>query len=221
MAVSAKICGISTLDSALVATDHGAKFLGFISFEKSPRHLSLSAAKKLGDQLKTLPLPDAGGPARVGVFVNADIDHIRDFAHALSLSHIQLHGSEGPDFAAQIKNELRLKVIKALAVSDKTDLAKIQPFVDTVDMFLFDAKPPKGSDLPGGNAVSLPWPLLQHIKTHRPWFVAGGIDEGNLNTAIRESGANYVDISSSVECAPGVKDTDKITRFLRACHLVP
>ncbi|WND03941.1 phosphoribosylanthranilate isomerase [Temperatibacter marinus] len=205
--VSVKICGITTMEAAEAAAEAGAAYLGFISFPKSPRHLTLSKAQELG---KSLPQ----GPARVGVFVNAAEQDILEMIEALDLTHLQFHGHESPEHIRALKDKTGLQTIKALAIADSSDLEKAVPYYKSVDFLLFDAKPPKGSDLPGGNNVSLPWALLRNLKTPLPWFVAGGIHRGNMHEAVHQSHATMIDISSGVESKPGLKDIAKIKALL-------
>ena len=106
-------------------------------------------------------------------------------------------------------------VIKALRVGDADDLSPLAAYAEVADMILFDAKPPrtKGS-LPGGNGLSFDWRLLDGLALDRPWMLAGGLDIDNLGEAVRLCRAGIVDVSSGVESEPGVKDIDKIRKFL-------
>ena len=93
-------------------------------------------------------------------------------------------------------------------------------FAGAADEILFDAKPPAGADLPGGNGATFDWTLIRGLRLTRPWFLAGGLDSGNLAGAVAASGAPMVDVSSGVERAPGVKDERLITAFLSAARRV-
>lgn len=208
MDIDIKICGIREAKHAAVAADTGAAYLGFIFFKKSPRNLTLMDAMRLQ---KELP---AKGPKRVGVFVNADIPFIEDRVKALDLDIIQLHGAEKPTDVTLIKKITGLPVWKAIAVSDEADLKKADPYSGIADAILFDAKPPKGAELPGGNAVSFPWHILKGKRLDTPWLMAGGLTPENACTAIEESGANALDVSSGVEVEPGKKSSDLIKTFL-------
>lgn len=207
MSLNVKICGITTAESAQVSADAGAKYLGFVFFDKSPRNLTMQAARILGPQL---PI----GPDRVGVFVNAEPATIYDAVKALSLNWIQLHGSESAEYIENLKQQIDCKIIKAFSISDADDLQKTALYRDHVDAYLFDAKPPKGAILPGGNNISFPWEILKGHTIDKMWFLAGGISKENLSEAALISGAKQVDISSSVESAPGKKDHEKIQAFL-------
>ncbi|PCI60193.1 MAG: N-(5'-phosphoribosyl)anthranilate isomerase, partial [Kordiimonadales bacterium] len=168
MAVDVKICGITEAEHAHFAAEHGARWLGFVFFEKSPRNLSLEAAEALGKILPT-------GPKRVGVFVNASDTLLKAAIAALSLDAVQLHGDETPADAKRLKELLGVKIIKAVAISNEDDITKADPFLPHVDRILFDAKPPKGAVLPGGNAVSFPWHILKGKGLPYRWMLAGGL----------------------------------------------
>ena len=78
------------------------------------------------------------------------------------------------------------------------------------------ARPPQGSDLPGGVGASFDWSLLAGRAFQKPWFLAGGLTPDNVARALAVTRAPMVDVSSGVESAPGVKDTDRIKAFLKA-----
>ena len=198
---------------AHAAAMHGAKWLGFVFFPKSPRNLTIEAARKLAQQLPT-------GPKRVGVFVDASDDQLKAAVEVLSLDAVQLHGGETPEDAARIKAMLGVRIIKAIAVNSEADLQKADAFAPIVDRILFDAKPPKDAVLPGGNAVSFPWHILKGKKLPYKWMLAGGLTANNAAEAIAASGATALDISSGVETAPGKKSSALIQAFLIAVKAV-
>ena len=209
MSVAVKICGITEAEHAHTAFESGADYLGFVFFGKSPRNLSLEAATTLAPKLPT-------EPKRVGVFVGADDALLTSAASALDLEYLQLHGGESVDRVKEIRALTGTKIIKAVGVSCAADLEKIHDFEEYVDAFLFDAKPPAGSALPGGNAVSFPWSVMEGFSSAIPWFLAGGLNAENVQKALKESGAGAVDISSGVERAAGKKDNALIQAFLNA-----
>ena len=136
---------------------------------------------------------------------------------------LQLHGGDSIERVADVKARYGLPVIKAFAVRDETDLAHAKTYEDGADILLLDAKPPKGSDLPGGNGVSFDWSLIGDLKTETPVLLSGGIDLDNVADAIGHARASDnsisgLDVSSGVESAPGVKDIAKIEAFLAACR---
>ena len=209
MPVDVKICGITDTMHAHAAAMHGAKWLGFVFFPPSPRNLKIKEAYKLAQAL-----PE--GPKRVGVFVNADDELLKSAVQTLSLNAVQLHGSETPEDAARIKAMLGVRIIKAISVSDEADLAKADAYAGIVDRILFDAKPPKDSLLPGGNAVTFPWHILKGKELPYKWMLAGGLTAKNAVQAIKASGATALDVSSGVETEPGKKASYLIQAFLSA-----
>ena len=206
-----KICGVTTPDAVDAALAAGADILGFVVFEKSPRHLSLDLARRLSARV-------GGRAARALLTVDAPDDLIAAAVGAVAPEFLQLHGREPPERAAALRAAFGLKTIKALPVSTPEDLAAAALYEETADMLLFDAKPPPGAALPGGNGASFDWRILAGLRTARPWLLAGGLDAGNVEEALRVSGAPGVDVSSGVERAPGVKDAAKIAAFVRAAR---
>ena len=106
--------------------------------------------------------------------------------------------------------------MKAIGISDASDLDKISIYEDAADQLLIDAKPPTDGDLPGGNGLSFDWRLIANRKWNTPWMLAGGLTPDNVSEAIKLTGADLVDVSSGVEDAPGVKSIEKIHAFINA-----
>jgi phosphoribosylanthranilate isomerase len=136
------------------------------------------------------------------------------------LGLIQLQGTETPARCAAVRARFGRPVMKALGVAEAEDLEAAKAYEGPADRLLFDAKPPKGSDRPGGNATSFDWKLLAGGRRPTvPWLLAGGLTPDNVATAIRRAAAPGVDVSSGVETgAPGTKDPEKIRRFLEAAR---
>ncbi|MEM1376710.1 MAG: phosphoribosylanthranilate isomerase [Pseudomonadota bacterium] len=204
-----KICGLSTTASIDAVAAGGAQFAGFILFEKSPRHLEIAQAADLMAHAK------AKGLQTVAVTVNADDDYLLQINEEANPDVLQLHGAETVQRLADVKARFGKQTWKALAVSSATDLEKLDPYRGEADRFLLDAKPPKGSDLPGGNAVSFDWSILSQLSADTDYLLAGGVDVNNLAQAMSVSPPG-LDLSSGVESAPGVKDIGKINAFFEA-----
>ena len=210
-----KICGLSTPESVIAARDGGATHLGFIFFPKSPRNVTPDQAAAL--------VAHRGDADTVAVTVYADDGFLDEIVAKLKPDVLQLHGSESLQRVEEIKVRYGRPVMKAFAVRDETDLDRAKSYAGAVDMLLLDAKPPEGSDLPGGNGVSFDWSLLTRLQTKTPVLLSGGIDLDNVIDAIHHvrDGANAItglDVSSGVESAPGVKNISKIGAFLATCH---
>jgi phosphoribosylanthranilate isomerase len=108
--------------------------------------------------------------------------------------------------------------MKALGVSSADDLAAAAPYLPIVDRLLFDARPPKGAELPGGNGVSFDWRILKGLDLGVPLMLSGGLDAASVGEAIRIGGVRDVDVSSGVESARGIKDVELIRAFVAAAR---
>src|SRR5690606_26290548 len=153
MVLDIKICGLKTPEAVAAALDGGATHIGFIFFPKSPRHIPPQTAAGLRDAVN-------GRALVVAVTVDADDETLDDIVKAVKPDILQLHGHETPDRVAFIKARYGLPVMKAFSVRAASDLAALAAYKGIAARFLFDAKPPKGSHLPGGNGVSFDWELL-------------------------------------------------------------
>ncbi|WP_170378978.1 phosphoribosylanthranilate isomerase [Ruegeria atlantica] len=208
--VSVKICGLTAPDHVRAAVDAGARYVGFVFFPKSPRHLEIPAAAELAHLAPA-------GVAKVALTVNAtDVELDRIVAN-VPLDMLQLHGKESPDRVAEVRDRFGLPVMKAIGVAEAEDLAAIDLYSEVADQLLIDAKPPRNAELPGGNGLAFDWRLLAGGKYwQRPWMLAGGLTPENVAEAIRMTGARQVDVSSGVEGAPGVKDSALLRAFIDA-----
>lgn len=205
-----KICGLREPADVAAAAAAGAHYVGFVFFPKSPRHLSLEAARALA--LET-PL----GVAKVALTVNADNAALDALTEAVPLDMLQLHGSESPERVTEVKARYGLPVMKAIGIADASDLPAIDAYEDVADQLLIDAKPPKNAELPGGNGLAFDWRLLAGRKYWRkPWMLAGGLTPDNVLQAVQMTGARQVDVSSGVESRAGVKDAALIEAFCMA-----
>ena len=209
MPVEVKICGIRDAEALDAAVAAGADLVGFVFFPPSPRAVTPAQAGALSAR-------HAGGPVRVGLFVDPTDDDLTAALAAVPLGLLQLHGEETPERAASIRARFGVPVMKALGIGAPADLDAADAFAPVVDRFLFDAKPPPGGPLPGGNAQPFEWRLMAGRAIAKPWLLAGGLTPGNVAEAIRIAGAPGVDVSSGVESARGVKDPALIRAFIAA-----
>lgn len=215
MTITLKICGLSTPDALVAARDGGATHLGFIFFPKSPRHVAVDDAAKLA--------AGRGSAKAVAVTVNADDALLEEIIRTMGPDMLQLHGAETPERLVELRGRYGLPLIKALAVREQADIARLAEYRECADMLLLDAKPPQGADLPGGNGLAFDWSLIETLQSPVPVLLSGGIGPENVREALAlvASPANAViglDLSSGVESAPGVKDTAKIEEFLSLCR---
>ena len=206
---TAKICGLSTPDAVTAALEGRASHLGFVFFTPSPRNLTPDAAARLAT-------PVRGRAKTVAVLVDPDDGLLDRITAALRPDLIQLHGKEAPRRAAEIALRTGAGVIKALPVSDPSDLDAAADYEPVCAHLMFDARAPEGSDLPGGVGARFDWAMLKGRRFARPWFLAGGLDPWNVAEAIAASGAPLVDVSSGVERGAGCKDPALISAFLQA-----
>jgi phosphoribosylanthranilate isomerase len=212
MSVGAKICGVTTPEAVRAALDGGAAFLGFVFFEKSPRHLTIDAAARLAEPAR------GRGVKIVALSVEPSDAEADRIAQGLRPDLLQLHGKESPSRVREIGVRTGLGVIKALPVSEAADLAAAGDYEGLVEHLMFDAKPPKDATRPGGAGAAFDWSLLSGRRFRRPWFLAGGLDPWNLAEAVQQSGAPLVDVSSGVERGPGLKDPALVKAFLDAAR---
>lgn len=207
-----KICGLGRLEDVTACVSAGAQYVGFVFFEKSPRHLTTAKAKELA-----LSVPS--GIAKVALTVNATDAQLDALLGDVPLDILQLHGAESPDRVAEIRTKFGLPVMKAVGVADERDLPALADYSRVADQILVDAKPPKDATLPGGNGLTFDWRLIAGRRWPVPWMLAGGLDASNVTAAVQLTGATQVDVSSGVESAPGVKDARKIAAFCAAAAL--
>lgn len=218
MALDIKICGLRNREAIEAAigseSSFGASHVGFIFFQKSPRHvMDMSLARDLATivdrRAKIVP-----------VTVNADDEYLDDIVAAMAPDMLQLHGSETPERVLEVKRRYDLPVMKAFAIREQADFDKITPYRGIADRFLFDAKAPEGADLPGGNGVSFDWSLLHVLPEATDFMLSGGLNLQNIGSALRDVRPSGIDMSSGVETEPGVKSVDLINRMLEEVRRV-
>lgn len=214
MSLDIKICGLSTQAALDAVIDGGATHAGFIFFPPSPRNVDVKDAALLRERAR-------GRAKAVAVTVDADDATLDAIVRTMAPDMIQFHGAEPPARLAEARARYGLPVIKALAIAEAEDLRKIEPFVGVADRLLLDAKPPRGSRLPGGNGVSFDWTILAALDPGIDYMLSGGLNAGNIGDALAIANPPAIDISSGVERAPGVKDVALIEAFFRAVRAAP
>lgn len=210
MSLLVKICGLSTRSSVEAAIAAGADMIGFVFVRKSPRHVCLDEAAKLGELAR-------GRAAIVALTVDAREETISQIVENLRPDLIQLHGQEAPEWVAHLRAKFKLPMMKAIGVARRDDLFAVQAY-PMADRFLIDAKAPVDAELPGGNGRPFDWRLLDGFASSAPLMLSGGLDAGNVAEAIRIARPAGVDVSSGVERAPGLKDEAMIAAFVRAAR---
>lgn len=199
--VKVKICGITNLEDALASFKAGCDALGFVFYKKSPRYIAPEKARSIAEQLPAQVI-------KIGIFVNARERTVRRIARLCSLNMLQFHGNETPEFCRRFAD---CKIIKAFRVKGRLgckDVLKYRPFA-----FLFDTY---AASKIGGTGKNFDWELITHINNIKgPVFLSGGLSAKNVKAAIRAVKPHWVDVSSSVEAAPGKKDHKKVREFIK------
>ncbi len=205
-----KICGLTEPGAVTAAAEAGAAYLGFVLFPPSPRSLT-------PEEVRSLALGAPGNAVKVALVVDPDAALLEALAD-LPIDMVQLHGHEPPGRVSEIRARLGLPVMKAVGLREAADLSDIARHEAVADQLLVDAKPPEGATRPGGNAMAFDWGLVAGRRWQTPWLLAGGLTEETVGPAMRATGAVQVDVSSGVERAPGVKDPERIRRFIAAAE---
>lgn len=197
--VRVKICGITSLEDALMAVEAGADALGFVFHDESPRHVTPDEAAGI---IAALP-PFI---QTVGLFVNRPIEYVNETAARCRIDLVQFHGDEPPEFCDAVQR----RVIKAFRVQDITSLDPIRNY--RVAAHLLDAYSPKAY---GGTGLTFNWDIATVAKEFGPVILAGGLTPDNVREAVATVQPYAVDVSGGVESAPGRKDAEKVREFIR------
>ena len=214
-----KICGITNLEDAQTAMDAGADALGFVFYPKSPRNIETEAARRIVREL-----PDR--IEKVGVFVDADTESIRQTAQHVGLTAIQLHGTHSIDEiwqeAGPASGRMGVKKVILAVPGDRLKRGGIlitQRAQEELFALLLDAA---SNGKFGGTGSSFDWQgtrgMVQIVSLKIPVIVAGGLTAGNVVEAVRLLKPFGVDVSSGVEASPGKKDPEKVRAFIQAAR---
>ena len=190
-----KVCGMRDPQLIDIAIQNGAKYIGFIiNYPKSPRSITVNELQNL---IKQIPVHIK----KVAVMVNPEMKEVKQIEN--DCDFVQLHGDETNDDIKKIKQQTKLKVIKAIKIRDEKDLNQLAQFPDS-DHLLLDT-PAMGQE---GDTFN--FNLLNHIQNQN-YFLAGKISINNVGTALKYT--DMIDVNSSLETKKGIKDTEKITEF--------
>ena len=200
-----KICGIQNKETLLCCEELNINFFGMVFYTKSPRNISIENASRLQNTSKGLKIKG------VGVFVDKNINELKEIIKKINIKFVQLHGNEDEKYLKNLK-KCGVKIIKAIHIRNKIDLNKINNY-SSVDYFLFDYKPLK-NELPGGNAKRFDWNILKNLEIKKPWFLSGGININNIQQIIEDINPFGIDLSSGVEKELGIKDNRIINSFI-------
>jgi phosphoribosylanthranilate isomerase len=194
-----KNCGLKTPEAVDCAITTGAGFAGFVHHASSPRHLSIEQMASLrshaGSLIKT-----------VAVLVNPSDELLGTIAREVKPDYFQLHDARDTGRIQAIQAQFSIPIISAISVKSESDLTNIATLEEISAHLLFDA-PSSGS----GKAFD--WRLLKNLPLKKRWFLAGGLNAGNVAEAIRITGAPMIDVSSGIESSAGEKSQELIATF--------
>jgi phosphoribosylanthranilate isomerase len=202
--IRVKICGLTRLDDAQAAVELGAWAIGMVFAPRSPRRCPLDEAERIGATLHRRA-------EIAGVFVNARLEEIADVSERVGLTLVQLHGDEGPAFAAEVARRTGARTIKAATVRGPATLQDLARF--HTDFHLLDGHVPGRR---GGTGTSFDWSIVAARRSKIPLIVSGGLVPDNVGGAIAATHPFAVDVASGVEASPGIKDQELVRRFIEA-----
>ena len=202
-----KICGITSVQQALQIAKLGVDAIGVISVKESPRYVSPNKKKDIFRNLKkNFPLVK-----RVSVVKNIPLElmSINSFEFE---NVIQLHGDEDLSYCKKLRRKFpQIEIWKAFRIKEKEDINEIEPFSDFIDTVLLDSWNEKTY---GGSGIRINFEYLEELKFSKPWLLAGGISIDWLKQILVDIRPDGIDVSSSIESTPGIKDLDKTKKLL-------
>jgi len=196
-----KVCGMKEQHNIMQLLELPIQYIGHIFYKKSSRYAIDTPNISLPTSIK-----------KTGVFVNSELEEILQKVEDLSLTAIQLHGNEHPELA-KILQEKGLEVIKAFGIDEEFDWKQLEPFMESVDYFLFDSKSPAY----GGTGQTFNWQKLHDYPYKKPYFLSGGLSLENLEEALRFDDQRLIglDLNSKFEIEPGIKNIENIKLALK------
>ncbi|GAA4245717.1 phosphoribosylanthranilate isomerase [Winogradskyella damuponensis] len=200
MKMKLKVCGMKYKENLEAVANLRPDYLGFIFYKKSARHFD-SSIPELPKSIK-----------KVGVFVDEELEIVKDTIKKFNLQAVQLHGHESPEYCAAINT---VEVIKVFSIKDEFNFDVLQPFENVCDYFLFDTK----GKLPGGNGYTFNWNVLEQYPSTKPYFLSGGIGLHEIEKIkeFKESPASKfcyaIDVNSKFEIEPGLKNIEELKLF--------
>lgn len=195
-----KICGFTRPQDAQAAAELGADAVGLVFYAKSKRCVDAAQAAEI---VATLP----PGVAKVALFVNESAEQIHRILGTVPIDIVQFHGDEAPEFCRQFGKPYW----KAVRVQSAQDIAEAAEHYADAAALLLDAHI-EGQY--GGTGQVFDWRLLPDTMP-LPWILSGGLNQDNVSAAVRQTGAAWLDVSSGVEQAPGIKSRDLMADFIQ------
>ena len=205
-----KICGITSVEQAIKVAKLGTNAIGIISVDESPRYISPEKKKEIFKSLKDL-YPNI---ERVSVVKDIPIDSIiKSFLEEPNETIIQLHGDEDIDYCQKLKQLIpNVGLWKAFRIKNKKDLDQIKPYENFVDAILLDSW---NEETYGGSGKRIEQKYLEDISFSKPWWIAGGVSIEWIDEILKNIKPNGIDISSSIEMSPGIKDLEKTKQIIK------
>jgi phosphoribosylanthranilate isomerase len=198
-----KVCGITRLEDALFCAEEGADALGFIFVKESPRFIKYDQAEKIINQLSPFIL-------KIGVFLDESRDNVIRIADSIGLSAVQLHGSEAPNYT----EDFPIPVIKTFRIHNKFKYSELDNYTGCVP--LLDTY---SGVMHGGTGTAFNWKGIPE-QLRKRIILAGGVSADNIKSIYSEISPAAVDLSSSLESAPGIKDIQKVKNFFNEVHKI-
>lgn len=209
--IKVKICGITRLEDAIVASQSGAWAVGFIFVKESARYISPENAFGI---IFEIPI----SLEKVGVFANFSVEEVVEYAKISKITKIQLHGGESAEFCKEVATLTQLPVIKAIRVQNIEDIKIISEYENIVEAVLLDSY--SKSEL-GGTGEVFDWDVaVSAVKYGFPIILAGGLNPENIVDAYKQVKPFALDISSGVEQSKGIKDSNKLSRLFENLNAI-
>ena len=204
MNLKIKVCGMKHAANIAAVAELQPDYLGFIFYQKSPRFISEVSAELLKYVPPTIKT--------VGVFVNEDLNVVKQHIIKYNLKAVQLHGNEVATYCQELKST-GVEVIKAFGIDENFDFAILKPYFNAVDYFLFDTQTP----VHGGSGKLFDWKLLANYKFDKPYFLSGGIDLQHITdiNKIKDPWLYAIDVNSKFELEPGLKDVERLKELIK------
>ena len=205
-----KICGITSVEQAIKVAKLGTNAIGIISVDESPRYISPEKKKEIFKILKDL-YPNI---ERVSVVKDIPFDSIiKSFLEEPNETIIQLHGDEDIDYCQKLKQLIpNVGLWKAFRIKNKKDLDKIKPYENFIDAILLDSW---NKETYGGSGKRIKQKYLEDLSFSKPWWIAGGVSTEWIGEILKNIKPNGIDISSSIEISPGIKDLEKTKQIIK------
>jgi phosphoribosylanthranilate isomerase len=207
--IRVKVCGMRNPDNVKEIAEAKPDFMGFIYYRGSKRYVG----DEVDDSLFAKVPP---GIVRTGVFLNEDNKTILNISNRSGMEAIQLHGNESPPACMELKSS-GLTVVKTFSVGGDFNFKDLEEYISACDYFLFDTKTP----LHGGSGRKFDWRRLAEYSIDKPFFLSGGIGPEDVDAvkSVVNRGLYAVDINSRFEITPGIKDADKVRKFINEINI--